>query len=382
MRSNYALSHWEWDSFFKDIDCLVIGGGIVGFSAAIRLKTVSPNLSVLVVDRGSLPIGASTRNAGFACFGSLSELIDDLQHSTRDEILNLVEKRFQGLQLLRQRYGDQAIGYEGLGGFEVFTEKDAALFENCVAQLDSFNKDLFSITKKDTYSIVDEKIKDNGLVGIAHMVLNHSEGQLNTGKLMRTLLDKAQSVGVRWIGGIEISEFAESEHIVHLQTTNNWELTARKVLVATNGFAKQLLPELDVRPARNHILITEPIDGLQLRGSFHYDKGYVYFRNVGNRVLLGGGRNLDFKQEETTKFESNDLIRQYLEQLLHEVILPKQTVKIERWWTGIMGIGTKKRPIIKAVGENTLTAVRLGGMGVALGTTIGESAANILLDKR
>lgn len=382
MESNYAISHWEWNSFFKDIDCLIIGGGIVGLSAAIHLKTMSPKLSVLVVDRGSLPIGASTRNAGFACFGSLSELIDDLQHSTKDEVLSLVENRYKGLKLLRQRYSDKAIGYEAFGGFEVFRKKDEAIFQNCVQHIDHFNKDLASITQhSSTYAVANKLIASNGLSGLLHIIQNQAEGQLDTGKLMRTLLDKAQSVGVRWMGGIEISELSESGNKVHLKTSNNWELNSTKVLIATNGFAKQLLPNLDVQPARNHILITEPIEGLNLRGSFHYDRGYVYFRNVGNRVLLGGGRNIDFNTEKTTKFEPNDLIRQYLKQLLHQVILPERKVTIERWWTGIMGVADTKKPIIKTVGKNTIVAVRLGGMGVALGTAVGETAANILLEK-
>ena len=28
---------------------------------------------------------------------------------------------------------------------------------------------------------------------------------------------------------------------------------------------------------------------LKIKGSFHYEKGYYYFRNIDNRILLGGG---------------------------------------------------------------------------------------------
>ena len=37
-----------------------------------------------------------------------------------------------------------------------------------------------------------------------------------------------------------------------------------------------------------------------------------------------------------------------------------------------MGVGDNKEPIIKEVGNNILCAVRLGGMGVALGNYGGE----------
>ncbi|RME93400.1 MAG: FAD-binding oxidoreductase, partial [Bacteroidetes bacterium] len=115
MGQAYQLSYWEWDSFFRDIDVLIIGSGIVGLSAAINLKEQNTKLRIVVLDRGPLPIGASTRNAGFACFGSLSELEDDLQHSSREDILQLIQLRYEGLQRLRRRYGDEAIGYEALG---------------------------------------------------------------------------------------------------------------------------------------------------------------------------------------------------------------------------------------------------------------------------
>ncbi len=68
----YELSYWEQESFFKGIDVAVIGSGIVGLTAAIHLKTLEPHSRIVVLERGALPTGASTRNAGFACFGSLT----------------------------------------------------------------------------------------------------------------------------------------------------------------------------------------------------------------------------------------------------------------------------------------------------------------------
>ncbi len=73
----YELSYWERESFFKHIDVAVIGSGIVGLAAAIHLKKIAPKLQVAILERGVLPVGASTRNAGFSCFGSMTELLDD-----------------------------------------------------------------------------------------------------------------------------------------------------------------------------------------------------------------------------------------------------------------------------------------------------------------
>ena len=75
--------------------------------------------------------------------------------------------------------------------------------------------------------------------------------------------------------------------------------------VATNGFAKELLQIKGVKPARAQVLITKPIKNLKLKGAYHYKQGYYYFRNINDRILFGGGRDLDPKTETTTKIELN-----------------------------------------------------------------------------
>jgi hypothetical protein len=75
------------------------------------------------------------------------------------------------------------------------------------------------------------------------------------------------------------------------------------------------------------VLITEPIENLDIKGTFHLDQGY-YFRNIGDRILLGGGRNLDFDVENTTEFAQTEIVQNKLEELLKEVILPNQNLKL------------------------------------------------------
>ena len=120
-------------------------------------------------------------------------------------------------------------------------------------------------------------------------------------------------------------------------------LKTEKVIVATNGFAKELLSLEDVEPARAQVLITQPIKNLNLKGSFHYDSGYYYFRNIDNRILFGGGRNLDFKGENTNHLGLSDLIQNQLDNLLLTCIIPNTKVDIDRRWSGIMGVGSEKK---------------------------------------
>lgn len=371
------LSFWELKTYFSNLDVVIIGSGIVGLFAALHLKKTAPKLKILVLERGVLPSGASTKNAGFACFGSASEILDDLRNTSEKEVRNLMEKRFLGLQKLRTELGDKAIEYMPLGGYELF-DKDSA-FESCAQKLDALNKMTKSFTKiKNTYSIADKSISNFQFKHIKHLIFNSCEGQIDTGKMMQALLLKAHKSGIIILNGIKCQSISAKEGKIRLE--EDMELKASKILITTNGFAKELLPELNVEPARAQVLITKPIPGLPIKGTFHYEQGYYYFRNVGEKLLFGGGRNLDFKGEETVNMGLTRQIQNHLERLLREKILPNHRFEVEHRWSGIMGVGKQKSPIIKQISPTVFCAVRMGGMGVAIGSLVGEEAANLLLE--
>lgn len=375
------MSYWERESFFKNIDVAVIGSGIVGLNAAISLKEQHPALKIVILDRGMLPIGASTRNAGFACFGSMTELLDDLNKQGESEVLQLVEKRWKGLMRLRERLGDDNLQFERKGGFEIFKEDESQSYESCVDRMDWMNKQLAPIIEThDIFSKADHLIDKFQFGKVKHMIRNQAEGQINTGKMMRSLLNLAQSLAIEIFNGFDVDRVEENSTYVDIISKNNWRIKANKALIANNGFASQLCDLPDVLPARNQVLITQPIEKLPFAGTFHYDSGYFYFRNVGKRILLGGGRHLAKAAEQTDEFGTSLQIKTALQKLLKEVILPNHKTEIDLWWSGILGVGQQKNPIIKFISPNVMVAVRLGGMGVAIGSLVGEEAASLIMN--
>ena len=376
------MSYWERESFFKNIDVAIIGSGIVGLNAAISLKEQHPALKIVLLDRGVLPIGASTRNAGFACFGSMTELMDDLEEHGESEVLQLVEKRWKGLLRLRERVGDRHLEYEPKGGFEIFKADESKRYEWCLDRMNWMNKQLAPIIEThDIFSKADHLIDKFQFGEVKHLIRNQAEGQINTGKMMRSLLKLAQSLAIDIFNGFDVDRVEEDTTFVEIISKNNWRIKANKVLIANNGFASQLCDLPDVLPARNQVLITEPIEDLPFTGTFHYDSGYFYFRNVGKRILLGGGRHLAKATEQTDEFGTSQQIKTALQNLLKEVILPNHKTEIDMWWSGILGVGEQKKPIIKFISPNVMVAVRLGGMGVAIGSLVGEEAASLLMQK-
>jgi gamma-glutamylputrescine oxidase len=373
------FSYWERTTFIDNADVIIIGSGIVGLSAALHLKTREPNLKVLVLERGFLPTGASTKNAGFACFGTVSEQLSALSHSSEEEVARLVNYKWRGLQRLRQNLGDTNIDYHQHGGYELFTQSEETHADECIHKIDYLNSLLKNaISGHDIYSVVNKKIAAFGFNGVSRMIYNPFEGQIHTGKMMRALLNKCYQKDVMVLNGCAINNVMQAENHICLSTSKG-NFKAGKVVLATNAFANQLFPELKVIPGRGQVLVTKPIAGLMLKGTYHFNEGYYYFRNVDGRVLFGGGRNLDFAAEETGEFGHTDVVKQSLVNYLNHVILPGQNTEIDYWWSGIMGFGDDISPIVKQVKPNVYCAVRCNGMGVAMGSLVGEEVAELVL---
>jgi len=368
-----STSYWEEESFLKNIDYTVIGSGIVGLTCALELRRLNPNSKIVILERGFLPTGASTKNAGFTCFGSPSELLDDLSKSKETDVFQLVENRVNGLSKLRALVGDANMDYKEYGSYELFD--NPAIYESCISQLEYLNKQLHKTFNATTFEVFTNATAF-GLDKNSLLIKNNFEGQINTGKMMKKLLHLTRGGNIEILNGFNVTDFEFKQ--------NRWDvyspevvLKTNKLILCNNAFASKFYPEFDLKPARAQVLITKPIEGLKLKGCFHMDEGYYYFRNVGNRVLFGGGRNLDFEAEETFEMKTTEKIQKELNHLLETKILPNQTFEIEKSWAGIMGVGSSKTTHIKQLNEGLFCAVRMGGMGIALGTNVGQEVAQL-----
>ncbi len=370
------LSYWEKQTFFQGVDFLIVGAGIVGYSTAIHLREQHPNAKILILEKGYLPSGASSKNAGFACFGSATELIDDLSQTDEHIVWDTVEKRWEGLRYLKQLIGEADLNLEINGSWDLITNKETKRADEVRSQLDYLNQNIKSITGTDGVYTEDKYLHERfGFNNLNTSFFNKLEGQINTGKMIRKYYQLAIHHGIDILFGIEVKGIDDLSAKVIVNTSIG-EITCTNLMICTNGFAQQLIPE-DVQPARAQVLVTEPIQDLRIKGTFHYDCGYYYFRNIDNRILLGGARNLDFKGETNTELTTTPLIMNALEELLNTVILPNRTVKIEHRWAGIMGVGTAKAPIIKKTSSNIGIGIRMGGMGVAIGSLVGKELSEL-----
>ena len=374
------LSYWEKSSFLQ-YDYIIIGAGIVGLSTALSIREQIPAASILVLERGILPTGASTKNAGFACIGSLTEILDDLKTMPEEKVVELVSLRLKGLARLRHRLGDHNMGYEERGSFELISDRETLALD----QIDRVNKLLCPLLQTDAFQRCDYKRDEFGFNPnqIKHLIENTCEGELHSGRMMRALLRLCAYQQIEIKTGADVLRIEEETTQVniivrHQQLHEEITFTATKVAICTNAFASHLVSGLDIQPGRGQVLITKPIANLRIKGVFHFDAGYYYFREIDGRILFGGGRHLDFEGEQTDLFAYNQYILNDLRYQLDTIILPQTPYEVDYSWTGIMAFGKDKFPIIRQQTDRTFIAVRMGGMGVAIGSEAGHQLAALI----
>lgn len=366
------LSYWERSIYTDEIDFGIIGAGIVGLSTALHLRKAHPKAKIILLERGYLPTGASTKNAGFACFGSPTELRDDLSKMDERTVWETVSMRLEGLKELFSLVDKKQIQYEACGSWDIIREGEDTMTPDF---LDYLNAELLKISgEKNVYREDQKKMFEAGFSGVKTAYMNRLEGAIHTGKLIQELHRACINKDIQILFGVNVQSFEANQLGVSVETSAG-TLNTHKLLVCTNAFAKDYLD--DIQPARAQVLITKPMPGLAVNGTFHMESGYYYFRNIENRILFGGGRNLDFSGETNVAFETTNVIQDKLHEYLKELILPNTPFEIDYSWSGIMAVGSEKKPIIQKTNKNIAFGVRMGGMGVAIGASVGKQLSKI-----
>ena len=362
------LSFWEKKSFLN-YDYIIVGSGLMGLHVAYELVEKYPSAKIVILERGIFPSGASTKNAGFACFGSLTEIISDIAVNGIDDTIAIIEERFRGIDLLGNRLGKENIDYLSYGGYELIFEKDKAVLD----RIEEINSLLFPLFKTDVFQLAPDALTTFGFDNshVKALLYNRFEGQVDTGLMMQVFMQKVMQKGVQIITGCEVTKVEEAidggiVHVHHHLMDEYIQLKAKKIFVCANAFINGIVASTTIKPGRGQVLVTQPIEGLPFKGVYHFDEGFYYFRNYADRVIFGGGRNVDFATEESHRFELNESIYTQLKWYLQEIILPNHPFEIEDRWSGIMGFSADKKPIIQKESEHIIVSMSCNGMGVAL----------------
>ena len=380
--------YWETEHLLRPADITVVGAGIVGMSTALQVKRARPEALVRLLERDPLSSGGTTRNAGFACFGSAGEWLDDLDAVGPHALQGLIRMRAEGLAELIRLLGTEALGLRWTGGWELLnpSEEDARLFDRINTQW----KTLQDLAGDPLHAALGH-LPSRGFRARAAMGPQSGGGprccprdspplggMIHTGQMVAAFHRALDDAGVQRLHGVEVKgvSFPKGWTL----NTNVGDLESQRIGLCTNGLAVHLIGGLDVKPVPNRVLVLRVAPGALPEGTYHTDRGYLYMRTLDDRhVLFGGGRHWGFElplppaRDEAAEAQWDDRLLAASRQWI-------QSKAVTHRWTGWLGVGPDRRPLIGESQPGLHHAVRMGGMGVAIGARVGRELATNLLE--
>ena len=388
MSKNHAnYSFWEKNRELFTGDILIVGGGLVGLSIGIAIQKQKKQLKqrllkICIVDQ--LPTGqagASTRNAGFACFGSPTEILDDLTREGENQTVNRISNRISGLSTWKNWIPSNKIEWNDCSGYEVFEREEEMNFQEVLDKLPYLNKIGKAASGNPMIYSKYQRISSK----LPYSIRIDGEASLNPGKAHNSLYGLNKELGNQIVNGISIP----NRNYWHKNSegwtipTENGIFKAKRVVIAANAWTPKILnSDLDITPGRGQILMIKSAKPFFYKGIFHAKKGYLYFRNSNNSLIIGGGRNLFQTNETSLEMTTTKEVQDYLELYVRDVLLPNQDFSIQNRWAGIMAFSKRgnKDPLLYWDEPDLLIASRMCGMGVALAPIMGIKASKKILE--
>ncbi|WP_425074333.1 NAD(P)/FAD-dependent oxidoreductase [Sagittula sp. S175] len=366
----------QWPTLDHDLttDTAIIGGGFTGLNCALTLAQYGQDVAVF--DAESPGWGASTRNGGFCCLGGAiasdtalrlrygaaeAALWADTQQAAVDHVSALLDT--YKIDADRHSHGETVLAHSPRAARRLARDPDA---EHHGA----------------------DELKALGLGTTWHGgASNHAGFALNPAKYHAGLARAATAAGVRAFAKTPVTALNRGTHW-HL-TAGKHKVTARRVILATNGYSSEDLPHwLRARtlPVQSSVIVTRPLTSDELTQAnwtsdqMAYDtrKLLHYFRKLPEGRFLFGMRGgltaLPGEQERISTRIRRDF---------HAAFPAWKDVEITHEWSGLVCLMASGHPFAGAVPGHPDLHAALGfhGNGVAMGSYLGHSLAQRIMGR-
>jgi gamma-glutamylputrescine oxidase len=338
------------------VDVAIVGGGITGCAAALRLA--EGGLRVRVHEARRIAEGASGRNGGFALRGGAARYDVARETYGAEEAAAFWRWTEDALDRLEELAGD---ALRRQGSYRLAADEEER--EGIRLEYEALRED----------GLETEWLDDvpGAAAGRFHGAISHpGDGSLQPARCVRRLAARAAEAG---------ADFREHDQVEDLAA-----LDADRVLVATDGYGHGLVAELAdlIWPTRGQVIASEPLDRVLYDRPHYSRQGFDYWQQLpGGRILLGGFRDVSIMDELTDVEETTPAIQASLESFLHE--LAGTEVQVTHRWAGIFGLTQDMLPLVGPVPgrDGVWVAGGYSGHGNVLGFACGELVADALLGR-
>jgi glycine/D-amino acid oxidase-like deaminating enzyme len=358
-------------------DVAIVGGGLTGLSAAIHLRRKGASVALFEAER--VGWGASGRNGGFCTTGLSIGMLEAIDRFGFDVAKRLYLTYDDAIDLVERLIDEEAIdcnfartGKLSLACKPSHYERLAAAHELLNARL---GRDTLLVPRASIRTEVGTDFYYGGLV-------EPQAAGLHVGKFVRGLEAAAIRLGAHVLEGARVTRLVEtSDQRVEVQSTRG-KVTAKQVLVATDGYTDGLVPHYRRRivPVGSFIVATEQlepslVDELIPRRRMAADSKNLlyYFRITPDNRMLFGGR----AQFALSNPSSDARSAKILEAGMVQVYPQLAGRRIDYAWGGQVGMTLDRMP---HAGQHKGIYYSLGynGHGVQMATYMGRQMAEVL----
>ena len=367
------------DSPRAEIDIAIVGSGYTGLCAARILK--KNGASVTVLDRNTIGWGASSRNGGMATPG-LKQGIQKIHKIYGEKLAHEFWKiSVDAIDLIDEIVTEHSIDcdWERNGHASLATKPSHA---PRLKEYGSWLEKEFGHYQKyiPKHQIRDE-IGSNTYYGA---LTDEISGGLHPSKYVFGLASTVSNLGVQLCENTAVTKIEKNDSNNFKLITSKGDITAKKVIIATNGYTDRLVSKLKplIFPVGSYIVVTEPLTNelqniINPKRRMYYDSKWFlnYFRLTPDGRMLWGGRN-----DLSTDLDLDDSAKR-LSKELYTVFPDLKDIPITHTWTGKLGLTFDLMPHIGKT-NGIYYAFGYGGHGLSIATYLGTEIGLILAGKK
>jgi glycine/D-amino acid oxidase-like deaminating enzyme len=337
------------------VDVAVVGAGITGCACARVLAEAGRR--VRIHEAREVASGASGRNGGFALRGGAARYDVARESYGAEEARGLWRRTEAALDRMESLAGDELRRPGSLRLAADREERDAIRSE-----YEALREEGFDVEWRD-------ELPARLAASFDGAMFHPRDGALQPAVFVRRLAAAAVDAGV------EIVEHSRVESLDVLE--------ADDVVVATDGYGRGLIPELDdaIWPARGQVVATEPLPERLFEYPHYARQGFDYWQQLPDRrIVLGGFRDFSIMSELTDVEETTPVIQEALDGFLAELV--GYAPPVTHRWAGIFGLTQDLLPLVGRVREGVWIAAGYSGHGNVLGFMSGELIADAILGRK
>jgi glycine/D-amino acid oxidase-like deaminating enzyme len=361
-------------------DVAIVGAGYAGLSCALELA--KSGLHVTVLEAAYPGSGASTLSGGQVSGGiNVGKSMSGKRgaaSSTADKQRMLAEAA-DSYTVFERILSDNGIDcdYRKAGRINAFwLESHVDAWRTRVDELNRYSQAGVRLLSK-------EQLRAELATGIyAGGALIERAGQLHPSRMLGGMLDAARRAGAVVCSMARVTGLSRRAGGFRV-TTARGAMTCREVMICTNGYTDDLLPELRraIVPVVSHQIATEPLPADLRTSLIPLGRGVAETRRVvnyyryspdGTRLLFGGrARFYALTRRESAKVLRAQMVRRFPQ---------LDGVRVSHSWGGSVAVTLDYLPHIGRTRDGVHYALGCNGSGVVMMTYLGYKLARLLIE--